>query len=227
MTISSETNKIVYACDNSTTEFPYTFKIIENNDLLVTLYNEDTYEETTLVLDTDYTVTGAGVETGGNVTTVSTYDTTYKLIIQRNVGYLQETDYVNNEDLDADTLENSFDTMVMMIQQLKETVDRCLKFTEQQQLLMISTLSTGYLYYDGSNLSFTTLSISETTYTGQSQQVRRLRIASPLQMTFAWQLMKIKYIDVQLLNMGWRPRYQSCFWANINTKRPGNNCRFR
>ena len=64
MTVSGDTLKNLYTLDESTTVFPYTFKITEDSDMEVTLYNTTTRTGTALTLITDYTVVGATLDSG-------------------------------------------------------------------------------------------------------------------------------------------------------------------
>ena len=64
MTVLSSTNRNDYIGANSVGPFAYTFKIFADTDLVVTT-RDLSGNETTLVLNSDYTVTGAGVSTGG------------------------------------------------------------------------------------------------------------------------------------------------------------------
>jgi len=128
MTITNENFKNVYVLNSSTTAFPYTFKIFDDTDLLVKRYDSTTGVFTTLTLTTDYTVSGAGDAAGGTVTYsgASAYDSDYQLVITSDIANTQDTDLLNN-DYSADfneTLEETFDRLCRMIQQLKEVVDR-------------------------------------------------------------------------------------------------------
>ncbi len=70
MTVSTEVDHNDYTGNGVTTSFPYTFRIFKKSDLTVQLadLNENI---TVLTLDTDYTVTGAGTYSGGNVVLMS------------------------------------------------------------------------------------------------------------------------------------------------------------
>ena len=124
MTVPSEVFKNIYTCNGSQTVFPYTFRIFADANLEVILYTIADGTETTLTLTTHYTVSDAGEASGGNVTTVSTYSSDYKLIIRRNLAYTQETNFVENDPSSAETSEDSIDRLTMLTQQLKEVVDR-------------------------------------------------------------------------------------------------------
>lgn len=64
MTIASASYRKEYDGNDSTTVFPYDFLIFDEDHLTVTLVAADD-TETTLTIATDYTVSGVGVEAGG------------------------------------------------------------------------------------------------------------------------------------------------------------------
>lgn len=122
MTLSTSTNTASYTGDASTTAFSFPYLFYANADLSVTV---DGVAQT---LDTDYTVTGAGVAAGGTVTFTTAPASSTTVVIQRIVSYVQETDFENFDGNPADVAEKQHDLEVMMIQQLDEITDRCLKF---------------------------------------------------------------------------------------------------
>ncbi|MCM8784565.1 MAG: hypothetical protein NC818_07390 [Candidatus Omnitrophica bacterium] len=124
MTVSNQTSKVVYDGDGSTTVFPYTFKIFQEEDLEVISQDTSTGNETTLTLGADYTVSGAGNEGGGNVTLATALATGKKLIIRRNLALTQENDYVENDPFPAESHEKALDRLTFISQQLKEKIDR-------------------------------------------------------------------------------------------------------
>jgi len=123
MTVSSSTNKVSYSGNGTTTTFPYTFKIFNDSDLLVIL-RDTNGTETTQVLNTDYTVSGAGDDSGGNVEMVTAPATGETLVIVRSLDFLQETDYPPNDPFPAEAHEDALDKLTMMVQQIKEITDR-------------------------------------------------------------------------------------------------------
>ncbi len=124
MTVTSSNNKIQYTGDGSTTVFPYNFKIFAQTELIVELYEKSTAITTTLALTTNYTVSGVGNSSGGNVTTISTYASTHKLIIRRSLPITTSVDYIENHPTSADTAETALDRNIMISQQLQEQIDR-------------------------------------------------------------------------------------------------------
>ena len=126
MSVSTTTSKIVYTGDGSTTVFPYNFYIFADSDLTVTKVLIADGTETVLTLTTDYTVSGAGVATGGNVTLGTAIASTYKLVIQRSLSKTQGSDYEAYGPLPSDTLETNLDKLTMITQELQEQIDRSL-----------------------------------------------------------------------------------------------------
>lgn len=117
MTVSSEVNYISYAGTGAQTVFPYPFKIYAASDLKVYLRAANLLD-TLLVLNTHYTVDGAGVEGGGNVTLVTAPAAVEDLLIFRDPPVLQGQEYVEGGELPAVSHEDSLDKVVMQVQAL-------------------------------------------------------------------------------------------------------------
>ncbi|WP_051646759.1 hypothetical protein [Escherichia coli] len=116
MTVSTEVDHNDYTGNGVTTSFPYTFRIFHNHDLVVQVV--DLSENITeLTLDTDYTVTGAGGYTGGNVVLSSPLANGYQISISRELPVTQETDLRNQGKFFAEVHEDAFDKLTMLIQQ--------------------------------------------------------------------------------------------------------------
>ena len=127
MTVSSSTARVSYSGNGSTQAFAVPFYFLSSSHLLVTL-RSSAGVETPQVLGTDYTVTGAGVLTGGTVTMTTAPASGATLVIVRNVPLTQETDLQPNDRLPAETLEQTVDKLTMITQQLDEASDRAIKF---------------------------------------------------------------------------------------------------
>lgn len=126
MTVSSTTNKATYSGNGTTTAFTVPFYFLAAADLQVILRSGAT--ETVQTLTTQYTVTGAGVASGGTVTMVAAPASGTTLTVLRNVSPTQETDLLPNDRLPAESLETALDKATMLIQQLDEVADRALQF---------------------------------------------------------------------------------------------------
>jgi len=122
MTVSSTTSKVSYTATSSQTVFAYTFKIFANADLKV-------YVNSVLkTLTTDYTVSGAGVTSGGNVTFGTGLTASDIVVIERVITLTQGTDYVENDPFPADTHEEALDRLTFIGHQHQDTLDRSIKF---------------------------------------------------------------------------------------------------
>jgi hypothetical protein len=126
MTVSSSTNRVSYAGNGSTTVFPYTYKIFDQDDLTVILRAANGVE-TTKTITSDYTVSGVGNAGGGNVTMLTAPASGETLVILREQDLIQELDIVPNDPFPADSLEGALDKLTFMVQQHEETLGRTIK----------------------------------------------------------------------------------------------------
>ena len=118
MTISSTTNRVNYTGNGVTTAFAFPYKFLANADLKV-------YQEGTLkTITTHYTVTGAGDDAGGTVTFLVAPANLDDVVIIRDPAILQGLDLVENDNLPAESLENSFDLITMVAQRLDDRIAR-------------------------------------------------------------------------------------------------------
>lgn len=116
MTVSTVVDHNDYTGNGVTISFPYTFRIFTTDNLLVTVTDLN-LTETVLTLDTDYSVTGAGGYSGGNVVLTSPLATGWKISIARELEPTQETDLRNQGKFFAEVHEDAFDKLTMLIQQ--------------------------------------------------------------------------------------------------------------
>ena len=122
MTVSVKRNKVQYTGDNSTTAFSVTFPYTETSQVKVYL------DSTLQTITTHYTLTDPGAT--GTVTFLTPPGTGVNVSLIRETDYLQGVDYVNNDALDAETLEKAFDKLTMMAQQLDAKIDASVGFDE-------------------------------------------------------------------------------------------------
>jgi len=102
------------ATESVNTEFTYSFPIFEDLDLKVYIGK---VEKT---LTTDYTVSGAGTDNGGTVTLTTAAATGDIITIYRDMPVARTSDYQNNGDFLASTINDDLDKLVMMVQQVEE-----------------------------------------------------------------------------------------------------------
>jgi hypothetical protein len=133
MSVSSTTTKVSYSGDGSQTVFAYTFKIFAAADLRV-IERASNGTETLKTLTTHYTVSGVGTDGGGNVTFGTAPASGVTVIIKRNLGLTQGTDYIDNDPFPAESHEDALDRLTFIAQNIQEQVDRCIKASETNTL---------------------------------------------------------------------------------------------
>jgi len=126
MTVTSTNQKVSFSGNGSTTVFAYNFKIFAQTDLLVILRSA-TGTETTQQLTSNYTVSGVGATSGGNVTMGVAPPSGTTLVIQRVQPQLQGLDLVPNDPFPAQSMEDALDKLVFNVQSLNEEVGRAIK----------------------------------------------------------------------------------------------------
>ena len=113
MTVSCQTNKIIYIGNGVAKEFAIPFSFLEQQHIKVEQKQGSVQTERT-----DWTVKN------GNLVFAIAPESGAEIAIVREVPLTQETDYRDNEILHAETLERNFDKLTMQIQQLKEQAER-------------------------------------------------------------------------------------------------------
>ena len=136
MTISSETTKVSYSGNASTTAFAYTFKITASTDLKVYIRSSAGVE--TLKAEgtgsANYGVSGVGESTGGNVTFVTAPASGETVVILRDTPKTQATDYTENDPFPADSHEAALDKVTVITQEMQEELDRTLKVSRTSSI---------------------------------------------------------------------------------------------
>lgn len=125
MSVSSTINKVSHFYSGATRTFPFSFRIISELDLEVTVerFGGQLF---TLVLGQDYTVTGVNFSAGGTITILNSYylEVSDVIKIKRTVyNYTQDTVFRNQGAFYAATVEDALDKLTMMAQELKTRID--------------------------------------------------------------------------------------------------------
>ncbi|MES0302999.1 phage tail fiber domain-containing protein [Citrobacter sedlakii] len=108
MSVPNQTPYIIYNANGLTTVFPFEFYVISASDIQVTLNGVE--------LTSGYSVSGVGNVGGGDVTFLTPPATGTVVMIERVVPSYRLTDYQDNGDLLADTVNKDFDRLWMAIQ---------------------------------------------------------------------------------------------------------------
>jgi hypothetical protein len=124
--------------NGSTNDYDYTFRILNEAHLLVTVRHPTTGVETTLTLTTDYTVDGVGDVGGGQIAlvagkawmTAGNLTTDWHITIRGVEPLAQETDIRNQGDYYPEGIEDQFDYQMRIAQQQQDELDRSVKLPE-------------------------------------------------------------------------------------------------
>ncbi|AHI63748.1 hypothetical protein [Burkholderia thailandensis] len=127
MTVSSPTQDVTYNTDGSSVAFPIPFYFLVDSHVAVDKL-DSSENIVPLILGTDYTVSGAGNELGGSLTTTIAYPDGYTLHIYRIVPVTQETEYQQNDPFPAKTTERALDKLTMIAQQNDSAVRNSIRY---------------------------------------------------------------------------------------------------
>lgn len=137
MAISSQTARVQYTLTGSGQTLAVPFYFLAATDLVVISTNPATLEDSTLLLNSNYTVSGAGSGAGGSITMVagSAGDI---VTIARNGQLVQPAPFSYNSQFPASTVEQVADRITMLVQQLELKLKRALRLpisgSEQDEL---------------------------------------------------------------------------------------------
>jgi len=125
MTVATTLSRNRFVGNDVTDEFDCTFRIFDEEDLAVTIFDTDNiqYPQT---LNVDFTVS-AITGSGFTVTTTSPVTADYVIVIERDLSYVQGVDYQELETFPAEIQETALDYLTMLIQQVKDIADRGIK----------------------------------------------------------------------------------------------------
>lgn len=133
MTISSSIRKAgPFVGNGSASVFAFTFRVFQASDLEVVRITVATGVETTLTLNSDYTVSlnaDQNGNAGGTITlTAGALASGYNMIITSNIANLQPTDLTNQGGFYPEVITQALDRATIQIQQLDERLDRSLAY---------------------------------------------------------------------------------------------------
>jgi len=131
MTVSSTVRRAgPFTGNGSTSTFPFSFIALESSDVLAVTLNVASGVQTTLVLNTDYSVSlnvNQNSSPGGSITLLAgNLAAGYSLVISTDAAQLQGTELVNQGGFDAETLTDALDLLTILVQQLQEQLNRAL-----------------------------------------------------------------------------------------------------
>lgn len=147
----------------TTATFPFTFKVFAAGDVDVVRLNSSTGAESTLVLNSDYSITLNGNQNsnpGGTVTLLAgNLATGYTLTITSDIANLQPTDLTNQGGFYPEIINDSLDRATIQIQQMSEDVGRSLKAplsdgTPDMELPTAAQRANSFLAFDSNGVPY-------------------------------------------------------------------------
>jgi len=151
-----------YAGTGTTDTFAYTFRILAKEDLVV-VETDSLGVKTTLVVDTDYTVTGVGADAGGNAVRVAgNLPTGSTWLITRDTPQTQTIDYGSQAAFLPQTWEDGLDKLTMQVQEAAEDLKRAIKsptteVTVDLLLPLVASRASQLLEFDAAGLPVTNI----------------------------------------------------------------------
>lgn len=124
--INDLTPRNQYTATAAQATFDYDFPIFDQTHLVVEQTLASDGSTSTLLLTTDYTVSGVGDATGGAITIVTPANINANdiITIERDVPIARSSDYITGGDFKAVTVNKDIDLIIMMLQELELDLQR-------------------------------------------------------------------------------------------------------
>ena len=136
MAVTSTVDQVEYTGTGSIATYQVPFYFLQAADLLLELQSAAGATPTTLIRDTDYSVAGAGVLTGGTITLLAgNLALGAILTIARDPALTQETTFQAQGPIPAAALNNGLDLATMQIQATRRIANNALRFPLVESLL--------------------------------------------------------------------------------------------
>lgn len=124
MALSAQTLYNTYNPDGVVTTFAYSFCAFDEDDIKV-------YADDVLISASEYTVTGIGTRSGGNIVfTTAPVASIAELLIQLEPALVRVNDYQQNGELLSATLDDDMDKVYSLMQYLYQQYSRTLSFSD-------------------------------------------------------------------------------------------------
>lgn len=191
MSVPSTDLKNKYEGNGVQTAWPFTFKVFTKEEILVKKITSG--GESILVLDVDYTVSGAGDDSGGGFVNYPIVGTPLAvnefIVLKPNLNYSQNLVLLNQNTFPPKAVEYGMDRLAMQIKQVAEELSRALQLTDaydgnaEDFVDLITAGSAGLIAsLSGTSLSTVTIGTGSKTFTTQAGKSwalgQRLRAAS-------------------------------------------------
>ena len=121
MTVADNTSRNQYTATSGQTVFAYTFEIVDKGDIVVL------QDGITLSEGTDYTVSGVGSDSGGNITLTTGASDGDVMTIYRDMAYVRTQNYTNSGDFLASEINSDFDNLWLAGEQVKRSFSQSVR----------------------------------------------------------------------------------------------------
>lgn len=126
MTVATSVNRAQFLGSGSAGPFTFNMRFFANTEITVIHVDEDDVE-TVLTEGIGYTLTGAGALNGGSVTLATALASGEALTVARTIELVQPTSIRNQGAFFPEIHEDTFDRLVMMMQQISGMAERAIK----------------------------------------------------------------------------------------------------
>lgn len=130
MTVQANNGRVSYAGDGTTDVFAVPFRFFENSHLKVLLTDDSDQSSVLQTLSTDYTLTGADEDAGGELTMVTPPPVGFSLVIINDPLIEQQTDLRENDELPEEAVERSLDYLTVIVNRLKDLFTRAIRLAD-------------------------------------------------------------------------------------------------
>lgn len=130
MAVTSSVSSVQYNGNGATTVFAFTFEVFDDDDLVVNLVNSTTGAATLQVRGTHYTVSGVGLDAGGNVTFITAPASGNVVDIRTDMDLTQPTVFRNQGAFLPSSHEQAMDRIVREIIQVNRRADLAVRLPD-------------------------------------------------------------------------------------------------
>ena len=147
-TVNDLSARVQYVASAAQTDFDYTFPIFADANLVVDV------DGVTKALSTDYTVTGAGDDTGGTVTFLVAMAGSEIVTIYRDIGIERSTDFQQNGPYSSSSFNDELDRITLVQQELEMKLGNALRVPLTAEVdsddieLTVANFANKYLTFD-------------------------------------------------------------------------------
>ncbi len=120
---------------SGSTTFPFDFKISKYDDLKVEV------DAKLKIFQTDYYVTGVGEDNGGEVIFLKAPDCGTQVVVYRDCDNKRDTDYKYQGEFRESVVDNDFDRIYMILQQISRDIGRSIKLPIGEKTTSFETIS--------------------------------------------------------------------------------------